>query len=65
MTIVLNGESREVAGGTLSDVLSELGYGAATVATAVNGAFVAATRRASMTLSAGDAVEVLTPRQGG
>jgi sulfur carrier protein len=49
----------------LSDVLSELGYGAVTVATAVNGTFVAATRRASTTLSAGDAVEVLTPRQGG
>ena len=65
MTIVLNGESREVARGTLSDVLSELGYGTATVATAVNGAFVSAASRASTTLNAGDAVEVLTPRQGG
>jgi len=65
MEILLNGERRQVAATVLSEVLAELGYGSACVATAVNGDFVAATRRASITLSAGDAIEVVAPRQGG
>lgn len=65
MTIILNGETREVAASVLADALVELGYGAACVATAVNGDFVAAARRGSTLLSAGDAIEVVAPRQGG
>jgi sulfur carrier protein len=65
MTIVLNGEKREVAASLLADALVELGYGAACVATAVNGDFVTAGRRALTVLSAGDAIEVVAPRQGG
>ena len=65
MTIILNGEMREVSASVLADALVELGYGTACVATAVNGDFVAAARRASTTLSTGDAVEVVAPRQGG
>jgi sulfur carrier protein len=65
MTIILNGEKREVAARVLADALIELGYGSACVATAVNGSFVTAGRRASTTLSAGDAIEVVAPRQGG
>ena len=65
MRIVLNGEAREVRAGTLAAVLEELGYGSATVATAVNGAFVPAGARVGQALAEGDRVEVLTPRQGG
>jgi sulfur carrier protein len=65
MEILLNGERREVAATILSEVLAELGYGSACIATAVNGDFITATRRATTTLSAGDAIEVVAPRQGG
>ncbi len=64
MRIILNGEPREVAGDTLAAVLDELGYGGATVATAVNGGFVPAGGRARRVVE-GDRVEVLAPRQGG
>jgi sulfur carrier protein len=42
MRIVLNGELREVEAVRLSDLLNELGFGQAKVATAVNEAFVPA-----------------------
>ncbi len=64
MRILLNGEPREVSTGTLAAVLDELGYGGATVATAVNGTFVPAGARARP-VADGDRVEVLAPRQGG
>lgn len=65
MKIELNGEAREVSAGQLAEALVELGYGGATVATAVNGAFVPVAARAERTLSEGDRLEVLAPRQGG
>lgn len=65
MKIELNGETREVRADRLADALEELGYGEATVATAVNGTFVPATARAGRGLADGDRIEVLAPRQGG
>lgn len=65
MRIEVNGESREVAGGTLAAALEELGHGTAQVATAVNGAFVPAAARAARPLADGDRVEILAPMQGG
>lgn len=65
MKIVLNGEPREVRSGLLPEALAELGFGDATVATAVNGAFVPAPSRPATTLAEGDRLEVLAPRQGG
>jgi sulfur carrier protein len=65
MKIVLNGEPREVRAQRLSDALDELGFGGATVATAVNGSFVPAPSRAVTELADGDRLEVLAPRQGG
>ena len=65
MRIELNGEPREIGAGRLDEVLGELGYGDAVVATAVNGAFVAAGLRAKTALREGDRVEVLAPKQGG
>ena len=65
MRISINGNSREVEAGTLAALLAELDYGDATVATALNQAFVRAIDRPATLLSEGDAVEIVTPRQGG
>jgi sulfur carrier protein len=65
MKIIVNGDSAEVQAVSLDQLLVELDYGAARVATAVNGAFVARDSRANCTLSEGDRLEVVSPRQGG
>ncbi|MFA6965402.1 sulfur carrier protein ThiS [Bosea sp. (in: a-proteobacteria)] len=65
MTLLLNGEPREVAAETLAQVLDELGYAGRVVATAVNGDFVAARKRETVTLAEGDRIEVVAPMQGG
>jgi sulfur carrier protein len=65
MRIIVNDEPREVAGRTLAEVLAELGYAGLVVATAVNGDFAPAGRRAMLLLHEGDRVEVLAPMQGG
>ncbi len=65
MKITVNGEPREIAASTLEEALVELGYGAATVATAVNESFVPIAARAGCRLSDGDRLEILAPRQGG
>ena len=65
MKIIVNGASVAVQAVSLDQLLVELGYGDARVATAVNGAFVARDSRADCTLSEGDRLEVVTPRQGG
>ncbi|MDY8110196.1 sulfur carrier protein ThiS [Fulvimarina sp. 2208YS6-2-32] len=65
MKIMVNGEPREIAAATLKDAVSELGYGEAKVATAVNESFVPATARGATMLAEGDRLEILAPRQGG
>lgn len=65
MTLLLNGEPQEVSARTLAEALAELGYAGKIVATAVNGDFVAARLRESVTLADGDRVEVVAPMQGG
>lgn len=65
MKISVNGEAREVAAATLAALLDELDYGDATVATALNRDFVRAVDRDAAILRDGDAVEIVSPRQGG
>lgn len=65
MRIIVNGAAREVSAPDLAAALTELGFGAAVVATAVNGEFVAAVARGTTALAAGDQLEVLAPMQGG
>ncbi|GAB5429910.1 MAG: sulfur carrier protein ThiS [Devosia indica] len=65
MRILLNGTERHVAASHLDEALEALGYKGATIATAVNGRFVPAARRATMQLNDGDSLEVLAPMQGG
>ncbi len=65
MRIEVNGESRDVAATTLAGLLRELDFAESAVATALNRAFVRKSERAAARLYEGDAVEILTPRQGG
>ena len=49
----------------IARLLEENGYAGATIATAVNGEFVAAALRSNQHLENGDRIEVLAPMQGG
>ena len=65
MKIIVNGDARNVNGATLAQALDALDYGAAVVATAVNGHFVPAALRPATTLGDGDEIEIVAPMQGG
>ncbi len=65
MNIVLNGDAREVSSASLAAALEELGFGGATIATALNGRFVARPQREKTVLNDGDRLEVVAPMQGG
>jgi sulfur carrier protein len=65
MQIHVNGKALEVAAATLAALLLELEYEEGAVATALNQNFVRKSDRGKMSLKEGDAVEILTPRQGG
>jgi sulfur carrier protein len=65
MRILVNGAWREMQAEDIGSALHELGYGQAVVATALNGEFVAASRRCIASLAEGDRLEVLAPMQGG
>jgi sulfur carrier protein len=65
MTLLLNGAPQDIAGKTLAEALAELGYAGRIVATAVNGEFVPARKRAETALKDGDRIEVVAPMQGG
>ena len=63
--LTVNGAAVTTAAVSLAALLAELGYGCGRVATAVNGDFVPERARAACGLAAGDAVEIVAPRQGG
>lgn len=65
LEIIVNGLTEETAARTLAELLEERGVAAEPVATALNGGFVSRGRRANTPLSAGDRVEIVSPRQGG
>jgi sulfur carrier protein len=64
-TVHVNGEARQTGARTLAELIEEAGYGAGRIATAVNGSFIPARRRADTALGEGDHVEIVAPRQGG
>ncbi len=64
-TVIINGEPHQTQASDLATLLSELGYEAVTLATAVNGRFVAQQQREQMSLSAGMQIDILQPMQGG
>ena len=65
MHLRVNGTPLQAEVTTLAALVIELDYDDAAVATAVNGAFVRRADRATTVLTPDDAVEILTPRQGG
>lgn len=65
MKITVNGEACTTSARTLDELCRELGFLDAKVATARNGEFVPAKFRARVSLADGDAIELLSPRQGG
>jgi sulfur carrier protein len=65
MRIQVNGRPREVTATTLQSLLRELGYEDQKVGTALNQEFVRDRDREATPLREGDAVEIVTPRQGG
>jgi sulfur carrier protein len=65
MMIQINGRPQDVRATTLQTLLLELGYDEKTVGTALNQEFVRAKDRAETPIREGDAVEIVTPRQGG
>jgi sulfur carrier protein len=65
MRIQVNGRPREVSATTLQSLLRELGYEDQKVGTALNQEFVRDRDRDATPLREGDAVEIVTPRQGG
>lgn len=65
MNIILNGKQVDLDTYILDQALVELGYACSSIATAVNGEFVAACDRQQTTLKDNDRLEVLSPMQGG
>jgi sulfur carrier protein len=63
--MTVNGSPIASAAGTLADLVIEQGYADAKVATALNGEFVPARRRAETSVADGDRIEILSARQGG
>jgi sulfur carrier protein len=65
MVLTVNGEKAESAATTVAELLRERDLDGVHVAVAVNLEVVPRRRWAATTLAAGDAVEIISPRQGG
>ena len=65
MRLIVNGEPREVTSGNVDALLGELEYEGTHFAIALNYDVVPKSRWAETKLKAGDAIEIITPRQGG
>lgn len=64
LQLFINGQPITTQATNLDQLISAQ-FGKETVATAVNGVFVAATVRANTLLNMGDKIEALVPMQGG
>ncbi|CAN5148411.1 sulfur carrier protein ThiS [soil metagenome] len=65
MFLIVNGERRETQATRVDALLAELDYEGTHLAVAVNYDVVPRARWADTPLNDNDAVEILTPRQGG
>ncbi|MBI1386468.1 MAG: sulfur carrier protein ThiS [Rhizobiales bacterium] len=65
LSIVLNGAEEETRATTLAELVTSLDMAPEQVATALNGRFVARAARSACRLTAGDRIEIVSPRQGG
>ena len=65
MVLIINGERRETTATHIAALLSELEFTGTQVAIAVNRGVVPRARWSDVELNDGDAVEIISPRQGG
>lgn len=65
MQMTVNGEQRDVRSERIDALLGELDYTGTHVAVAVNHDVVPRARWTETVLRSGDAIEIITPRQGG
>ncbi|UHS57643.1 sulfur carrier protein ThiS [Agrobacterium vaccinii] len=65
MRVLVNGQERDLAPATLSQLLAMLDYEGDWLATAVNGDLVHAEDRSDFRLKDFDRIEILSPMQGG
>ncbi|HTO66430.1 MAG TPA: sulfur carrier protein ThiS [Bradyrhizobium sp.] len=65
MRVRVNGEDREIAASSVQALLAELDYEGTHFAIAVNYDVVPKAEWAERSLSSGDEIEIITPRQGG
>jgi sulfur carrier protein len=65
MRVTVNGEQREIGAESVAALLHELEYEGTHFAIALNYDVVPKNRWADTPLNAGDAIEIITPRQGG
>jgi sulfur carrier protein len=65
MRVIVNGEPREIASGSVDALLAELEYEGTHFAIAVNYDVLPKSRWAETPLQPGDQIEIITPRQGG
>jgi sulfur carrier protein len=65
MRVTVNGEPREISSDSVDALLSELEYQGNHFAIAVNYDVLPRAKWAQTPLQAGDAIEIITPRQGG
>ena len=63
--MIVNGEQREIASGSVDALLGELDYEGTHFAVAVNYDVLPKNRWAETPLKNGDEIEIITPRQGG
>jgi sulfur carrier protein len=65
LQILLNGKRFATEAKSLDELCAHLGFADAKIATAVNGSFVAASKRKNTPLAEATEVEIVAPRQGG
>ena len=65
MFLIINGERTECRATRLQALIHELGHDGAHLAVAVNDEVVTRARWDETMLADGDAIEIITPRQGG
>jgi sulfur carrier protein len=65
LQILLNGKRFATEAKSLDELCAHLGFADAKIATAVNGSFVAASKRKNTPLAEAIEVEIVAPRQGG
>jgi len=65
MVLIVNGERREIKSCRITALLAELEFTGTQLAIAVNRGVVPRTRWSEIELHDGDAIEIISPRQGG